>query len=188
MPLDEIIKRKPYEKIVHIVRRHWITYIPTVILYSFLAIIPFPLLFVLGQANPAFFQDANARAIIVLLVSAFELSIALFFYASFLMYYLDMIIVTNDRLVEVSQRSLFSRKVSELDLYKIQDATSDVSGVVATIFDYGTLALQTAGEHDNFVFDGVGHPHDLRRQLLDLAEEDRKYHARIGAHGAADLK
>ena len=173
MHLDEIIKRKPYEKIVHVLRRHWLTFLPTAILYLVLGAIPLLILFL----NSAVLTDPQIRTLVALAFCIYELSIALFFYASFLIYYLDMIVVTNDRLVEVQQRNLFSRSVSELDLYKLQDATSDVSGFVATIFDYGRLTLQTAGEKENFDFPGVAHPHDLRRELMELAEEDRKHHS-----------
>ena len=175
MHLDEIIKRKAYEKIIGVVRRHWITYIPTIFLYFILGIIPIVLL-TAAYVTDSIPQEIGFRTLLALIICAYELSIALFFYASFLIYYLDMIIITNDRIVEVSQKNLFSRSVSELDLYKIQDSTSDVTGFVATLFDYGTLSLQTAGENENFVFPGVGKPHALRRQIMELAEEDRKYH------------
>lgn len=176
MHLDELIKIKQYETIQMVLRRHWLTYLPSVILYMVLACVPIVLYFLLLQTAPGLFNDSNSIALVVLVISTYELSVALFFYSSFLIYYLDMLIITNDRMVEVSQRNLFSRTVSELDLYKIQDTTSDVSGVIATIFNYGTLSIQSAAEKERFVFEDLPDPNNVRRKIMDLAEEDRKHH------------
>jgi len=177
MHLDELIKIKPYEKIVYVIRRHWITYIPTIFSFTFLAVLPVAVYYFLQQEMPETLTDAYYRAILVLMLSVYELSVALFFYSSFLMYYLDLMIVTNDRLVQIQQKTLFSRSVSELDLYKIQDASSDITGVIPTMLGYGLLSIQTAGERANFVFQSVANVNEIRRQLMHMAEEDRKYHS-----------
>ncbi len=177
MHLDELIKIKPYEKIVYIVRRHWLTYIPTVLLFAAMAVLPFAVYFILNNEVSLLLENENSRAIIVILLSIYELGVALFFYSSFLMYYLDMMIITNDRLVQIQQKTLFSRSVSELDLYRIQDTTSDITGVIATMIGYGLLKIQTAGERQNFTFEFVPKVNELRRHLIALAEEDRKYHS-----------
>ncbi len=175
--LDELIKIKPYEKIIYVIRRHWITFIPTVLLFTVLSIIPLVIYFLINQTSPDIFIDPHVQAIVVLIFSVFELSVALFFYSSFLMYYLDMMIITNDRMIQIQQKTLFSRSVSELDLYKIQDTTSEIVGVIPTFLGYGRLTIQTAGERGNFIFDAVPEVNDIRRNLMLMAEEDRKYHS-----------
>lgn len=179
MHLDELIKVKPYEKIVYVIRRHWLTYIPTVLSFAAMAAVPFVAYFVMPNEFTSFFADQYSSAITTLLLSVYELSIALFFYSSFLMYYLDMMIITNDRLVQIQQKTLFSRSVSELDLYRIQDTTSDITGVIATMIGYGLLKIQTAGERENFTFEFVPHVSEVRRHLMTLAEDDRKFHSKI---------
>lgn len=180
MHLDELIKVKPYEKIIYVIRRHWITFLPTAFLFAILAVVPLAVYFILNQTAPDIISEEYPRAFMVLVFSVYELSIALFFYSSFLMYYLDMMIVTNDRMVQIQQKTLFSRSVSELDLYKIQDATSDVTGVLATVLGYGKLTIETAGEQENFIFDATPHVNDVRRSLMQLAEDDRKFHIGTG--------
>ena len=112
----------------------------------------------------------------VLLFSTYYLSICLFFYSYFVAFYLDMWVITNDRMVDIRQITLFARSVAELDLYQIQDATSEVKGVFPSLFDYGNVAIQTAGAHAQFMLLNVPHPHQLREMILDLAAEDKKYH------------
>lgn len=177
MHLDELIKIKPYEKIVYVIRRHWLTYIPTILSFTFMAAIPFITYFMINDEIMFLLADEYSRAITVMLLSVYELSIALFFYSSFLMYYLDMMIITNDRLVQIQQKTLFSRSVSELDLYRVQDISSDISGVIPTMIGYGLLKIQTAGERQNFTFESVPRVNEVRRHIIELAEQDRKYHS-----------
>lgn len=183
MHLTELIKQKPYEKVVYIIRRHWLTYIPTAVLFLLLALIPFAVYIIITITEPVLLSEQYPRAVLLLLFSAYELLIALIFYSTFLMYYLDMLIITNDRLVQIQQKTLFSRGVAELDLYKIQDTSSSVVGVVPTIFGYGNLSIQTAGERSHFDFEAVPHVNTIRRELMQLAEEDRKYHNKAGSGG-----
>ena len=72
---------------------------------------------------------------------------------------------------------MFARTVAELDLYKIQDITSDVSGIIASIFDYGHVNIQTAGAELRFNFIDVKTPHKLRKEIIELVRVDRKYHS-----------
>ena len=46
----------------------------------------------------------------------------------------------------------------------------------ATMFNYGNVYIQTAGEAENFVFRNVPNPHHIREEIVRLAEEDRKHH------------
>lgn len=183
MHLKELIRQKPYEKIVYTIRRHWITYIPTVLLFLLLAILPVGVYILISDTAPALLEEQYPRAFLYLMFSVYELLIAMIFYSTFLMYYLDLLIITNDRLVQIQQKTLFSRSVSELDLYKIQDASSSITGVVPTIFGYGNISIQTAGDQNKFSFDAVPHVNVVRRELMQLAEEDRKYHIKSGTLG-----
>ena len=99
-----------------------------------------------------------------------------FFFPQFVDYYLDAWVITNDRIVNVEQQGLFARTVSELDLYKIQDVTSEVRGLIPTLFNYGNVHVQTAGTQERFVFEQVPNPHEIRKRIMVLVDEDRKYH------------
>ncbi len=85
--------------------------------------------------------------------------------------------MTNDRLVDIDQNSLFSRTVAEVDLYQVQDATSEVKGVFATLFNYGSVIIQTAGALPKFTLHNIPRPHNIREMILDLSAEDKKYHS-----------
>jgi uncharacterized membrane protein YdbT with pleckstrin-like domain len=98
----------------------------------------------------------------------------LFFIATVIDYYLDLWLVTNYRVVNVEQHSLFSRTISELDLAKVQDITSEIKGVIPSIFNFGDVHIQTAGEKERFIFEQVPHAHDIRKKILDLVQENQR--------------
>jgi hypothetical protein len=62
------------------------------------------------------------------------------------------LIVTDKSLVQVIQRSLFNRKISRLSMSNVEDVNAEKCGILPTMFNYGTLTIQTAGEEDNFIF------------------------------------
>jgi hypothetical protein len=59
----------------------------------------------------------------------------------------------------------------------VQDISSDISGVIPTMIGYGLLKIQTAGERQNFTFESVPRVNEVRRHIIELAEQDRKYHS-----------
>ena len=101
----------------------------------------------------------------------------------------NRMVVTNLHLVDIDQHGLFSNKIATLSLGVIQDVSSTVSGPMQTLFDYGTLIVQTAGERENFSFDYLPNPHKVEQQILDIHKKytSKKHHRHDGLveHGSA---
>jgi hypothetical protein len=92
-------------------------------------------------------------------------------------YYLNVQIVTNLRVVDIVQHSLLSHVVSELHLSRVEDVTAEVNGLFGTFLDYGNVYVQTAGERERFTFARVPNPAAIEKLILDLYEnlpEDQK--------------
>lgn len=176
MHLSYLIKQKPYEKVVYVLRRHTITFAPILALFLLLLSIPLIVYGMIRFLYPALFGGSLAYPLAVMLACAYYLGIYLFFYAQFIDYYLDIWVVTNDRIVDIEQFGLFSRTISEVDLFRIQDVTTDVSGFFATIFHYGDVTVKTASDNIGVVFRNVHKPNEIREALINLSHEDRKYH------------
>lgn len=176
MDISHLIKQKSYERVVYILRRHWITFIPKAVLFVVLLLIPIALWLLLANLFPQILEGAVFYSLLVLLGSAYYLGVLLFFYTEFIIFYLDMWVVTNDRIVDVEQLGLFARTVSELDLFRIQDVTTDVRGFFATLFNYGIVEIKTASTNVNIVFRDISRPNTVREELIQLSHEDRKYH------------
>ncbi|MFA7314596.1 MAG: PH domain-containing protein [Candidatus Magasanikbacteria bacterium] len=176
MSVSSIIKQKDYEKIVFILHRHPLTFLPIIGLFIVLMIIPIVLYFLLNNLFPDVLANTEIYTSFMLFSSVYYLSTYLFFYGRFIDFYLDMWIVTNDRIVDIEQHSLFHREITELDLYRIQDVTASIQGVFATIFQYGDVTIKTASSTSSIIFRNVSNPNHIREQLINLADEDRKYH------------
>lgn len=176
MRLTSFIQQKSYEHIVSKLRRHPVTYIPTLLFFGILLLIPLALYLMLKSIFPEILEMPTVSILGILFFSIYYLSIALFFYTSFITFYLDLLIITNDRLIDINQDNLFSRRISEMDLHQIEDVTSEVRGFFPSLFNYGTLTIQNASAVVKFIVPNVKNPSKLREMILTLADEDRKYH------------
>lgn len=176
MTYSHIIKQKSYEKIIYLLRRDTITFIPHVLLFLLLLALEYGLYFILHTLFPVLFTNNVGQAVMLFLGAVYTLSVWLFFFTEFINYWLDMWFITNDRLVDIRQDGLFARTIAELDLFRIQDVTSECKGLFATMFDFGNVFVQTAGAKERFTLHNVPRPHFIREELIRLADEDRKFH------------
>jgi hypothetical protein len=92
-------------------------------------------------------------------------------FIAWVVYYLNVQIVTNQRVVDITQNGLLNHTVSELDLDHIEDVTTEVKGLLQTAFNYGDVFVQTAAEKERFVFSNVPRPADVQKLILDLYEK-----------------
>lgn len=176
MDARHLIKQKSYEKIIHILRRHPVTFVPTLLLFLLLLALPIGVFFIISSLFPELLNGPIIYPTAVLAASVFYLAIIVFFFTQFIDFYLDLWVVTNDRIVDIEQFGLFARTVSEVDLFRIQDVTTNVHGFFSTIFNYGVITIKTASDNKSIVFKNIPRPNAVREKLIRLSDEDRKYH------------
>ena len=171
-PLDYYFSsQNPNEKIISLIHRHWfnilVQYIPVFGLLSvmILSIIFYPYIF-------TDFADDSARTLFYFLQSLFLLLMWIYGFVIWFDYYLDVWIITTERVVNVEQKGLFSRKVSELKYSHIQDVSTDVKGFFPTILNFGDINVQTAAEQSHFIFRSVGNPYAIKAEIM--AQQKRR--------------
>ena len=164
----------PHEKVVLVLRRHWLIFVAKLSLNVVLLLVPLPLLW-FGQnyfagllVNPFIF------AVVVIFLTIYYLAIWLVFYMTFIDLYLDVWIITNKRIINIEQFGLFSRSEAEHQLSVIQDVSTEVHGIFATIFNYGDLLIQTAGEARKVTFKQIPEPYFAKKMISDMIERMRK--------------
>jgi len=162
------------EKVVKIVRRDMVIFVKKILFLAILLLLPalFYSLVISGQYN--FEPETTAYALGVLLTSAYYLFVWIFFFFSFVDYYLDVWIITNMRIIDIEQKGFFSRVISEQRLHRVQDTSSEMEGILATVFKYGDVHVQTAGAKERFEFKQVPEPDEIRGLINRLMEEDKK--------------
>lgn len=159
-------------------RRHWIVILKIVIMTLFMA--SFPALIYIGLQTETNLLDNEAyKAFFTILISAFYLFVILFAFANFVDYYLDVWIVTNERIINIEQKGLFSREISEKELGQMQDITSDVDGFLPTVLNYGNVYIQTAAEKERFVFKEIPFADEVARRISNLVSEYQKLNKTI---------
>jgi hypothetical protein len=173
MKLNGLIIRQEGEEVIFYLRRHWIVFAADIAMIFILAAVPLGALLLSSSTWPDLLIGPISGPLIKLLAGAYYLIIWLFFITTFVDYYLDAWIVTTRRVVNVEQHSLFSRTVSELDLSKVQDVTSEVKGILPSILNYGYVHVQSAGSTERFVFEQVPRPDDIRKKLLEFVKRDQ---------------
>jgi len=176
MKIPELIKQKSYERIVYTLRRHPITFLPILGLFIILMLVPVGLYLIANAIIPNFTANEAAYPAFILTMSGYCISVLVLFFTQFIDYYLDLWVVTNDRIIDIEQFGLFSRITSELDLFRIHDVSSDITGLFSTMFNYGDVIVKTASNNQSIIFRNVSDPNTIRENLIKLSHEDRKYH------------
>lgn len=154
-------------------RRHWI-----ILLAELLPVVFFLIGLVLFDViGPYIFQMLP----FVVSQSLFDLAesfLFLFFwivlFVIWIDYYLDVWIVTDQRIVNIEQRGLFRREISELEHSKVQDVTTEIHGIIATVLKFGYVYVQTAAERSRFVFKQVPNPVLVRTLIMRLQKQAYK--------------
>jgi hypothetical protein len=81
-------------------------------------------------------------------------------------YFLTVWVITSHRIVDISQSAFFSRRVSSFLLVRVQDVTTDVSGVLGTLIGFGDINVETAGSAEKFAMCGIRHPESVRDLIM----------------------
>ncbi len=159
----------PSERIFLVLRRDVITYISFLVI-AMIMMIPLAILVALYIHSPDTFSSELVNSLLTLGGSAYLLFIIGLLLYGFVDYYLDVYIITDERIVDIRQIGFFRREIAELHLREVQDVSAKVEGFFPTMFHYGDVHIQTAGERENFVFYSVPHPYRVSKKIADLHE------------------
>lgn len=152
------------EKIIFLLRKHWVTNIPWLFLAIILILAPlvlpyFPLLTFLPWR-----YQLMAIILWYLLISAFVLE-------RFLSWYFNVYIVTDQRIIDYDFYNLLYKDVAEADIEKIQDVSVKMGGIGQVIFNFGNILIETAGAIPNLEFEQVPNPASVAKVIHELRDK-----------------
>lgn len=157
----------PGEKIISILRRHQIVlfwfalYLAVMISLPFFVYDIFDFVFGVPLSGATF-------SIFLFIVGLHLLFTAILSFSVYIDYYLDVWILTDQRILSIEQKGLFTRVINEVRYERIQDITSVVPGLVATYFKYGNIMIQTAAEKERMILKQIPDPIETRRQISEI--------------------
>jgi len=167
----------PDEKIVFEGRRHWLPITVTGIFYGIAGIIPilFPFMAsLLEETSRAAVTPLITHDLYWFFVAAWLFFLWMFFFIPWTNYYLDVLIITNKRVIDIEQKDLFSRDFAEIRIENIEDIRVDVIGILPSLLNFGVLHLQSAGESREFIIKYIPDPHAVRELI------SKQHDARMG--------
>ena len=166
--------QSPDEEVVYVFRAHPITNIRWIIGGILFSFIPLIVAIILVFPGPYSLPIKNASILAVLLV--WWLFVVGFMFREFLVWFFNLYIITNKRIVDIDYFSLFSKQVSETPLDNIQDITHREVGPLQHWLDFGDIFIQTAGAAHNFEFHNIPNPDGVQKDLMDLVRKSRRLH------------
>lgn len=188
MHLDHLPNQRSDEHVILFLRRHWFALLSIVSAFVLLISVPLAVVWYFLEIVNAWLAHPVIGPLLVILGSIYFLSIWLFAFLEFTDYYLDTWIITNERIINIEQEGLFNRTASELDLAAVQDTTAEIRGIFQTLFTYGQVYVQTAGEKGRFHFKNIDNPEHVKELVTRLVEEDKRRIAQLGAGGRGKIK
>ncbi len=93
---------------------------------------------------------------------------------AYLLWLYDIVIVTDQRIIDIDQKSLFQRVMSEALLKNIQDVVCEQSGIAQSLWKYGTIRITTAGGGRIFDMEYVYAPEEMQKKLVEIQQESFK--------------
>lgn len=169
------------EKIYLIIREHPI--IPTLKLGFILALVGFGVAahWLIPSLIPNTLSDGTLAGL-SLFFYVFYFGLLLGGLLVVVFHYLSLQIITEMRMVDVDQSGLFGREVTEIQIENVEEVTSKATGVLATVFNFGNVTVQTSGAEIGFVFENVAHPETVKKLILDLYEQRKNAHPLQAIH------
>jgi membrane protein YdbS with pleckstrin-like domain len=139
-------------------------------LVAFLAIAA--ILALIISISPGFFKtsSSNISSQLMGIIILAAVLLVLILYSATYIYRQSELLITTKSLMQITQKSLFMRKVSRLSLSDVEDVSVEQRGILSALFGYGTLTVQTAGERENFIFPLCPSPQRYADQIIEARQ------------------
>jgi len=158
MKLKDFIVPKPNEEVLMIVRQSLIPKSARLCLYAILFLIPFFFLYPL-------FRMGTMGVVLFF----FFIALGTFlFWQTFRKWSHTLFVITDHRVIDIDQRGIFDRVVTESSFHQIDEVSYRTHGIMSTLFRYGTVTIALHGASVDLVFQHIRNPARVQNLLNDL--------------------
>lgn len=159
------------EKTLLVLRRHWFTLAMLLVVALILLGLPFIGYIYLADRTAA---TVALKVFFIFLSTVYFLIWWQIVFYRLMIYWLDVWILTNRRIIDSRQLGYFNRKIEEVTLDKIQDISVRTKGVFQTVLNYGDLDIQTAGTEPRVIFLQIPNPEIVKTKIMELTKEKHR--------------
>lgn len=162
------------EKIIAEAHRHWFVIAIQGFYFFLFAILPFVvvswlvIVFPLTRSLATTTEQGGVLFVVVFFLAAWLYLFWLAFVISWTNYYLDILVITNKRIIDIEQFGLFSRDQASLPIKNVQDIKVKVVGLIPELLKFGNLDIQTAGEAKEFVIRDLRDPEKVKNIINEV--------------------
>lgn len=82
-------------------------------------------------------------------------------------------IITNQRVIRIEQLSLFNREISEAEIDRIQEISTEIKGPIRTMFGFGTVKIQTASNSGKVDLEDITKPYDIQQIIAGIQKSPK---------------
>jgi len=139
LPNEKFVSQQQDEEIVLLLRSHPIVNLGWILLAVLMMVLP-----TFFEAT-GMFTGVPGRFMFVGKMTWYLMTWA-FAFEKFLMWYYSIFLVTNERIIDIDFVNLMNRVVTNVNLNHIEEPVMVQRGFGSTLFNYGNIVVQTAGE------------------------------------------
>ncbi len=100
--------------------------------------------------------------------------VPLFGFYSWFIWWHDIYILTNQRLIDIDQRKIFHKIVAEIPLENVQEVVYEVKGLRETVFKFGTVKVLTGSGNTVSEVKGITDPLSVQQTILRESTKRKK--------------
>jgi membrane protein YdbS with pleckstrin-like domain len=154
------------EKIHLLLRAHPITNLSWVVLATILIIFPIFLPILASLIN---FKLNNVPEIFVIVfITLNYLLVMVIVFEGFLYWYFNVTLITNLKVLDIDFEPVFYKNIDFAPLRNIEEVNSTSVGLLGTLFDFGTVYIQTAGSEVSIDLKNVPKAAQVADLIIDL--------------------
>lgn len=157
---------QPWEKVLLVLKRHWIA---LVYVFWYVAFLVISVLFVLSFKNFPILWTNFINIVLTIYISVF----LIFIYINWMRYELDIFIITNRRIIGLEEISFLNRRLSECSLDKVQEVNAQTSWLLSSLLNYWLVTIRTASEISDIKMEILPDAFDSARTISNLISEHK---------------
>lgn len=158
-----------HEKILLVTKHHWFAYLSVTLGAGGICAVLFGALAMTAANRQSLGISASAMSAIA---AGGLMLIAVITLASLIPVWLkqqEYLVLTEEALMQVNKPTIFTSKVSQLNLQHIADVTVKADAM-GSMLGYGHIAVETPGEQDNYEFNIVAEPNKVAKAIVEAHE------------------
>lgn len=161
------VEQAPDEKILLFLRRHFITNFLWILIILVLLLVPVLFFIFKSELQLLGAIDLPWRFILIFIIF-YYLAVFAYAFINFLSWFYNVFIVTQKRIVDIDYSNIVIHNVAFTKLNHVQDVNYDQIGFIRSLFNYGDVFAQTAGNEPNFDAHSVPQPRRAAHIIADL--------------------